>query len=112
MDFVVETQTSASEIAKNTSAAKSFACNETSVTEYYTNLSQHSLSADRIYNFDKLRMSTVLATAKLLASRSKKQFELIVSEERGVSNCAVRIKKQRREDSRDNHVFILILIIT
>ncbi|CAF4937022.1 unnamed protein product [Pieris macdunnoughi] len=72
---------------ENTSAARSFAFNKISVTEFYTNLKtvfeRHPLTADRIFNFDESGVSTVLATPKVLASRYQKQVGQIVSAERG-----------------------------
>lgn len=72
---------------ENTSAARSFAFNKTSVTEFYTNLKtvlkRHPLTADRIFNFDESGVSTVLATPKVLAPRCQKQVGQIVSAERG-----------------------------
>lgn len=71
----------------NTSAARSFAFNKTSVTEFYTNLKtvleRHPLTADRIFNFDESCVSTVIATPKVLAPRCQKQVGQIVSAERG-----------------------------
>lgn len=72
---------------ENTSAARSFAFNKTSVTEFYTNLKtvleRHPLTADRIFNFDESGVSTVIATPKVLAPRCQKQVGQIVSAERG-----------------------------
>lgn len=72
---------------ENTSAARSFAFNKTSVTEFYTNLKtvleQHPLTPDRIFNFDESGVSTVIATPKVLAPRCQKQVGQIVSAERG-----------------------------
>lgn len=71
---------------ENTSAARSFAFNKTSVTEFYTNLKtvleRHPLTADRIYNFDESGVSTILDTPKVLAPRYQKQVGQIVSAER------------------------------
>ncbi|KAG5887166.1 hypothetical protein JTB14_002521 [Gonioctena quinquepunctata] len=72
---------------ENTSAARSFGFNKTSVTEFYTNLEtvyeRHPLTADRIFNFDESGVSTVLVTPKVLAPRCQKQVRQIVSAERG-----------------------------
>ncbi|XP_046972441.1 uncharacterized protein LOC124539186 [Vanessa cardui] len=72
---------------ENTSAARSFAFNKTSVSEFYTNLKtvleRHPLTADRIFNFDESGVSTVLATPKVLAPKCQKQVGQIVSAERG-----------------------------
>ncbi|KAG5877409.1 hypothetical protein JTB14_035647 [Gonioctena quinquepunctata] len=72
---------------ENTSAARSFGFNKTSVTEFYTNLKtvleRHPLTADRIFNFVESGVSTVLATPKVLAPRCQKQVGQIVSAERG-----------------------------
>ncbi|XP_046975376.1 MFS-type transporter clz9-like [Vanessa cardui] len=72
---------------ENTSAARSFAFNKTSVSEFYTNLKtvleRHPLTADRIFNFDESGVSTVLATPKVLAPECQKQVGQIVSAERG-----------------------------
>lgn len=56
---------------ENTSAARSFSFNKSSVAEFFNNLKtvlgRHDFSADRIFNFDESGVSTVLETSKVLA---------------------------------------------
>lgn len=62
---------------ENTSAARSYGFNKTAVNELYENLekilTKYAFTADRIYNSDESRISTVMSTPKAIAEKNKQK---------------------------------------